>query len=265
MEIVLGTCAFIFGALIGSFLNVVILRYGFHEAPRARSGCAACGGQLRWFELVPIVSFVFLRGRCAKCGSAVSLQYPLVELTLAGLFLGSFLLAYPFSSTLLIVQFALLLVFWSAFVLLTAYDIRHTLVPFPFALTLMVSAALVRISESLFLGNFFSLYDAFWGAVLFGGILFFLFIITRGKGMGFGDVYVGVALGFLFGLVRSFEVITLAFWIGAAIGISLLILKKGVKMKSEVPFVPFLFIATVIGLFTAFSPLAFIAALTASL
>ena len=259
----LATFAFVFGTIVGSFINVIVLRYGFTEAKRSRSGCMACGAQLHWYELVPVISFVVLRGRCGACGSTLSPQYPLVELALGTLFAGSVLLAYPFATLLSVVQFILTLIFWASFLALTVYDVRHTLVPVAFAVPTVLSAASIRIAEAVLTGNIFPLYDAMLGALLFGGFLLFLFLITRGRGMGFGDVYVGVALGLLFGITQSLDVATLAFWIGAAIGIALLALKKSATMKSEVPFVPFLFLAAVIGMFTAFSPLSFIAALMA--
>lgn len=250
---------FIFGTLVGSFLNVIVLRHGFHEARRSRSGCSACGKHLKWYELVPIVSFAFLRGRCSECGSRLSIQYPLVELTVGLLFAGTFLLFYPFASLLQFGIFAALLAFWSWFVVLTVYDLKHTLVPLPFSFSLIGTAFLVRAFEALSLSSFVPLYDAFAGAVIFGGFLLFLYLITRGKGMGLGDAYVGVALGFLFGTIQTLNVIILSFWTGAGIGIVLLALKKGFKMKSEVPFVPFLFVGTLIGAFTDFSPIALVA------
>lgn len=256
---------FIFGLLIGSFLNVLVLRHGFRETPRARSGCMACGKNLAWWELMPVFSFILLRGRCAKCGSAISFQYPLVEFVLATLFLGTFLSVYPFSSLLAFVQFPLLLVFWASFVLLVTYDMKHTLVPLPFAAALVGSATLIRIAEAYSVGALYPLFDALWGALLFGGFLLFLFLVTRGRGMGFGDVYVGVALGILFGLIQSFEVAALSFWIGAFVGVLLLALKRGVRMKTEVPFVPFLFLGAVIGFFTNFSPLAVVGVLMGGL
>ena len=258
MSALLAFIIFIFGTLVGSFLNVVVLRHGFTEKRRSRSGCSACGEALKWYELIPIISFVILRGRCSTCESKLSFQYPFVELLTGILFAGSFLLLYPFASLVQLGTFAAFLFFWASFVVLTVYDIKHTLVPLPFSISLIASALVVRIFEAISFSSLIPLYDALIGALIFGGFLLVLYLITRGKGMGLGDAYVGVALGLFFGLIQSLDVIVLSFWIGAVVGIVLLILKKGFKMKSEVPFVPFLFVGTLIGAFIDFSPIAFI-------
>jgi len=230
-----------------------------------------------------------LRGKCASCGSRVSFQYPLVELGTGALFLFSYLLAAPFASGVYFFPLMALLFFWSSFIVLLAYDIRHTLVPMAFVAPLAASALALRVGEAFLFSSMEPLYDALWGALVIGGLFLAVVFITRGKGMGLGDVYVAGALGILFGFARGLEVITLAFWIGATAGIALVVLsrvrnlysrsllssphharkvgqsKKGFTMKSEVPFVPFLFMATLVGVFTNFSPLAFVGALIASL
>jgi len=185
----------------------------------------------------------------------------LVEILTGLLFLATFLLTYPFTSLYAVAGFVALLVFWSAFIVLVVYDVKHTLVPFKFSLPLIGSALAVSVFEALSASNIGILYDAFFGALFFGGSLFLLFLVTHGKGMGLGDAYVGVALGLLFGIVQSFEVIAFSFWIGAAFGIILLILKKRFTIKSEVPFVPFLFAGTILGVYTALSPLTLVATL----
>lgn len=261
METYFVILVFIFGTLVGSFLNVVVLRHGFSESKRNRSGCSACGKILVWYELVPILSFLFLRGRCSECESKLSWQYPIVELLTGLLFAGSFMLTYPFVSVMELLIFTALLVFWSSFIVLTVYDIKHTLVPLSFSLSLIGSALFVRLFEALSFSSMMPLYDALIGGLIFGGFLLLLYLLTRGKGMGLGDAYVGVALGIFFGTIKTFDVIIISFWIGAVIGIILLVLKKGFKMKSEVPFVPFLFLGTLIGAFTDFSLIALISTL----
>lgn len=261
MELYLSGTVFVFGLLVGSFLNVLILRHGFGEQRRSRSGCSSCGATLLWYELLPVVSYVMLRGRCRECGSKVLLQYPLVEVVTGFLFLATFITTYPFLSVAPFALFLASLLFWASFVVLAVYDMRHTLIPLPFAGALIASALLIRASEAWLFSSMFPLLDALFGALIFGGFLFLLYALTRGKGMGFGDVYVGVALGIVFGFPASIEVITISFWVGAVVGIALLALKTRFTMKSEVPFVPFLFIGAVIGAFTSFSPLLFVATL----
>jgi prepilin signal peptidase PulO-like enzyme (type II secretory pathway) len=259
MEYFMVTMVFIFGTIVGSFLNVVVLRHGFGEQARSRSGCSACEKGLKWYELVPVISFLILRGRCSGCESKLSWQYPIVELLTGAVFAASFMIMYPFVTVFQFLLFGAFLVFWASFIVLTTYDIKHTLIPMSFSLVLIASAFAVRIFEAISFSSMVPLYDAAIGAVIFGGFLLFLYLITRGKGMGLGDAYVGVALGSVFGLTNTLDVVLVSFWAGAIIGIVLLILKKGFKMKSEVPFVPFLFLGALIGAFTDFSPVALIA------
>ena len=265
VEHLIAVFVFFFGLLFGSFMNVLALRFGFTEMPRHRSGCQACAHELRWFELVPVLSYVVLRGRCSACGSAIAAQYPLVELLVGALFTATYLAAWPFLSIWHMLSFAALLVFWTSFVLLLIYDIRHTLVPTAFVVWLALSASAVRLSEAAFVGNLFPLHDALLGAFLLGGAFFLLVLVTRGKGIGLGDVYVATALGVLFGAGRGIEVVTLAFWIGATVGIALVLAKRQVRMKSEVPFIPFLFVAAVLGAYTAISPFTLVSTVTALL
>lgn len=318
---------FVFGLLIGSFINVLTLRFGFQEMPRHRSACQACQASLRWYELLPLVSYLFLRGKCRTCGSTISIQYPLVEFLAGSIFAVSFVAMFPFPNGIHLFSFALLLFFWSAFVLLLIYDVRHTLVPVYFVIPLFISALLIRVIETAEYATLFPLYDAFFGALALGGFMFLIVIATRGKGMGLGDVYIALVLGLFFGLVRGIEVLTMAFWIGAVVGLLLIartsfihprsarrlsssekthsgelpgkgftptpvltsphsgnkgdnqspawtfllfrsvhrffqhIMPKqvwGFTIKTEVPFIPFLFVSALIGAYTHISPLALI-------
>lgn len=240
---------FVFGTIIGSFLNVRTLRIGFTEVIRDRSACMACEASLAWYDLIPIVSYFLLRGRCRHCGSSVSTQYPLVEFITGALFLATFLMMPPAPSVWEIAGFGALLLFWASFILILVTDLRHTLIPLTFAYLLIASATLVRASEALSLGALAPLSDAALGAFVLGSFLACIVALTRGKGMGSGDIYVAVAAGVLFGLVRGIEVMMLSFWIGATTGIILMALKKSVRMKTELPFAPFMFVASLMGAF----------------
>ncbi|XKT74768.1 MAG: prepilin peptidase [Patescibacteria group bacterium UBA2163] len=274
---------FIFGLLIGSFINVLILRFGFKETPRHRSACQACQSSLAWYELFPVLSYVLLRGKCRACGSRIALQYPAVELSTGVLFAFSFSVAFPIITFGGVVSFIALLIFWASFVALVIYDLRHTLVPTIFVFPLLGAALLLRVGEILFLGSITPIYDAFLGAALLGGIIGVLVLVTRGRGMGVGDIYIALALGLMFGVARGIEVLTMAFWIGAVVGLTLITVgalrrhirlsslrlahqaqtdQKQFRMKSEVPFIPFLFAAALIGAYTWFSPFMWIGTFT---
>lgn len=278
MESLIALFLFIFGLLIGSFVNVLTLRFGFVEHTRPRSECQACAQTLSWYELIPLLSYVLLRGKCSACGAKISIQYPLVELLTGCLFLWTYFVFAPVESLLVLVPIMLLLLFWASFVALLVYDIRHTLVPIHFVAPLFSAALLTRIYEAFLFGSYAPLVDALFGALTLGGFMLLIVLITKGKGMGVGDIYVAGALGILFGVTRGIEVLTLAFWIGAVVGVALVVYSgvrqgalqrslssleknnkntspgKGFKMKSEVPFVPFLFVAAVLGAYTGIAP-----------
>ena len=261
---------FLVGLAVGSFLNVLSLRYDpdkpifRREVFGGRSHCMACRKQLRWFELVPIVSFLLQRGRCRSCGARLSLQYPIVEL-LAGLLAFSIPLrlsqiyffelratsAFPFWFVLLSVVFVL-----AGFVLLflSAVDARLKLIPDQANVsiaTLGIAATLIplwfALPQKSFLGHFallFGFQDGFVinriSAALFGLAFFGVIVaLTRGRGMGFGDVKLAAALGFLLGWPDIALASFLAFILGAFSGI-LLIVRRVKTMKSAVPFGPFI-------------------------
>lgn len=257
------------GLAVGSFLNVVILRFGFSESPQERSHCMACGKQIRSYDLIPVLSFLMLRGKCRACGSALSVQYPVVEVLLATLFILSWHFVSPALSFWSIAAFVALLVFLSSLLALVVYDIRHTLVPMPFVYTLLAAAFSASVFQALFASSFDPLLDSLSGGVALAGFLYALHLITRGKGMGIGDVYIAGAVGLLLGLFRGVEALMFAVWSGSILYLSVMLLSsvlkllrlsprfKRVTMKTELPFVPFLALGVLLAIFTGISPIAF--------
>ena len=244
---------FLLGLIIGSFLNVVIYRYNTGFSLGGRSQCFACGKTLQWYELVPVFSFLFQRGKCSGCGSKISWQYPLVELTTGLLFLGIWSL--NFSSFL--VPFYLFV--WSLLVVIAVYDLRHKIIPdglvFGFAglsfVTLITRALLPRFHnfELMLVAN------GILAGLVLAGFFWFLWFISKGKWMGFGDAKLSLGVGLLLGLQLGVSAIVFAFWIGAIVGLLLILLSKlwpgwqSVSMKSEIPFAPFIIIGTALVFF----------------
>jgi|CXWL01.1.fsa_nt_gi prepilin signal peptidase PulO-like enzyme (type II secretory pathway) len=257
------------GLAVGSFVNVAILRFGFSESPQSRSHCMACAAQISSFDLVPVFSFLLLKGKCRACGSALSTQYPLVEILTAVLFVLAYATMPPLLSLWSLLAFLSLLVFLSGLVALVVYDLRHTLVPMPFVWTLLVSAGAASLFQSLFAQSLSPLYDSAWGGVALSGFFFAIYAVTRGRGMGLGDAYVAGAVGILLGLFRGIEAIMFSVWIGTAVYLLVMLLSSllrrfrlfrgfaRVTMKTELPFIPFLALGTALALFTGISPLAF--------
>jgi prepilin signal peptidase PulO-like enzyme (type II secretory pathway) len=237
---------FVFGVAIGSFLNVVALRLNSGLSILGRSGCASCGRALSWWELMPILSFFILRGKCRECHAKISWQYPLVELWTGLIFISIYNLQfsiYKEFSPDFIVHCSLLLVIFSIYIVITIYDIRHKIIPDQLVYLSVILSLIVPLSIV-----HYSLLDWLTGPILF---LFFasIWLVSKGRAMGFGDAKLALSLGLLLGAQAGFSATILSFWIGAIFGLTAIIygwlnpLLSRVKkftMKSEIPFAPFL-------------------------
>ncbi|HPW44722.1 MAG TPA: prepilin peptidase, partial [bacterium] len=217
---------FILGLITGSFLNVLVLRYHSGQTIGGRSHCLSCGKTLAWYELLPVISFLVQRGRCLGCQSKISWQYPLVEL-LTGLL---FVLAYLQFSADGWLSLAFYLVIISLFVAITVYDLRHKIIPDLFVWLVGILALLRPILLSNFdnkIGNLWSDYQmVILGGLAAGGIFLLLWLMSRGQWLGFGDVKLALVVGFLLGPIQVFSALILAVWLGAVVGLILVILTK---------------------------------------
>ena len=278
MSYTIALIVFVLGTIIGSFLNVVILRYntgmsivGSPFSPKGRSQCFSCGKALCAFELVPILSFVFLRGKCSACKSKISWQYPAVEfitgLIFAAIFIKNLKLfsGFSFQSSfssfvfpIFTFQFITTTIFyfiiWSILIVITVYDLKHKIIPNG----LVYAFVLLSLFSSTF-----TLTNLLVGPLFF---LFFysLWFFSKGKWVGFGDAKLSLGIGFLLGLVDGVSALIFAFWIGAAVSILIIALGAlsrtvrggqlrsalgNLTMKSEIPFAPFLILGTLIAFF----------------
>lgn len=253
MEILLASSSFILGTIIGSFLNVVILRYNTGRGLEGRSTCLSCGKSLKWIDLIPILSFLLLRGQCRYCGSRFSLQYPLIELVtgvifavLAGmLFEGLFNIVFLLK---LIYVFAIA----SLLIAISVYDLKHTIIP-----DKLVYVLVFLSFASLFANGALST-EALLAGPLTALPLGFLWLVSGGKWMGLGDAKLQLALGWLLGLTQGVSALVLSFWIGAAVSVGVITIPYVIQrmylfgtvskltMKSEIAFGPFLVLGFVI-------------------
>lgn len=247
MDLFIGIIIFLLGTIIGSFLNVVIYRFNTGLGLNGRSMCFSCKKTLSWYELVPVVSFFVLRGKCNGCGSKFSFQYPFVEIVTGIVFLSVFLKFFfsgvSFEGMLILSVFYMFL--WSLLIVIAVYDIRHMIIP---ESLVWLFNTLVFVSLFLSFNNGFHLNIPTWGTLLSGIIatmpFFLIWFFSKGRAMGFGDVKLALGLGWLVGISGAFVGVLFSFWIGALFAIFLLIFsKKGVSMKSAIPFGPFLVIA----------------------
>jgi leader peptidase (prepilin peptidase)/N-methyltransferase len=231
--------SFIFGTVVGSFLNVVSLRFNTGKTVGGRSQCMTCGNQLSWLELVPIFSFLFQKGACRKCRSKISWQYPLVEFIAGAIFVLIFFLYPP--TTLLLGAKTLLLVIVSCLLLVIAvYDIKHKIIPDSFVYAFGAVAFV-----GLFIGGVSWFHMPTVWAMVAGPILALPFaliwLLSKGTWMGLGDAKLTLGIGWLLGINGGVNAIILSFWIAAVISVTwLLVTYKRIKPRTEIPFGPYL-------------------------
>ena len=220
------------GAFIGSFLNVCIYRL-----PRdisvvwPASACPQCGRKLRWFENIPVLGYVVLRGRCRSCGQPYGIQYLIVEIITALMFAGAW---WHYGPTLLLVS---RLAFGSALIVLFAIDLEHHLLPN--AITL--PGVIVGLAFSLFTAPGWR--DALIGAVAGGGVLYAIaaayYWARREEGLGMGEVKMLAMIGAFLGWQLTLATLILSSFAGSIIGLGLIALGRG-DMKYALPFGTFL-------------------------
>lgn len=258
MEIYIITFSFLFGLIIGSFLNVVIYRYNTGISINGRSGCLSCGKKLSFFELIPVLSFLLLRGKCKGCKSKVSWQYPLVELS-TGIIFSLIVYKYINDPFILLDNIANYITFafiiFAILIVIFVYDLRHKIIPDALVYSFAGLSLLYRIYETNFNSmNSLAWFDLFSGVILFLPF-FILWIVSKGTWIGLGDGKLALGIGWLLGFIGGVSAIILAFWIGALICAPLVLISKlkpdfkHITRKTEVPFAPFLIIGLVIVFF----------------
>lgn len=276
MNIVYYSLLFVAGLALGSFANVLILRYNpdrnVFSTPSlsGRSHCMRCRRTLRWYELLPVMSFVVQRGKCRSCSANLTLQYPLVELAGGAILSGVPYFLNNFYGVASINFFALLAPYWYygivagwiaiffILLLITVIDLRHYLIPNELNLLIGLIGAANAATMALHpQGLLFQFRDSFLqqyvlllspfqniianhalGAVVGFGFFLALSLATRGRGIGFGDVKLALAAGLALGWPDVGLTIMLSFVLGGIISVGLMIFNKS-HMRDKVPFAPF--------------------------
>jgi len=243
VETILITFATIFGVLIGSFLNALIYRLPLEKSiVHPRSSCPKCGHLIAWYENLPVLSFIFLRGKCAHCGSKISYLYPAVEL-ITGVF--AFAIAPSTLNPADWMNFFFYLGVFSAFLVHFIVDLKHQILP---------------DSINIYLGLLFFVFGVFtqpWTHWLLGAgiglgfplLVSWLFYQLKGQiGLGGGDIKLFAVLGLYLGPIGILQNIFLSCFVGAIIG-GTLILSKVIKRENHIPFGPFIIIVAAVQIF----------------
>ncbi len=240
-SIIVYLLVFSLGACIGSFLNVCIYRIPAGlSIVHPPSRCPQCGTQIRWWQNIPIVSWLFLRGKCATCKVKISARYLLVEILTGLLFLKIFIMFAIHPATLVFWVFA------AALVTLTFIDLDHQIIPdvisLPGIILGFVTVALTPLTWS----------DSILGILLGGGSLWLIAIIyeflTKNEGMGGGDIKLLAMIGAFLGWKAIMPVIFISSCLGTLVGVPLM-LRQGASGKLAIPFGPFLSAAALIWFF----------------
>jgi len=229
------------GLCIGSFLNVVIYRVPIGQSivtPPSR--CRKCGYQLQWYDNIPVLSWLFLRGRCRKCGVGVSMQYPIVELITGALFVLVIWMTPP--GPLLATRLILVCILIALF----GIDLEHQILPNVITLPGIAIGVLLSLIAPP------GWKDALVGVLLGGGVLYAIagayYLWRREEGMGMGDVKMLAMIGAFLGWKAVLVTLVLSAFAGAIIGVALMAAQRG-TMKFALPFGTFLAIGAIVSMF----------------
>lgn len=224
------------GLALGSFGNVFLYRIRANTSLSGRSSCPACKKTLRWYDLFPVVSFLFLRGRCRSCKAKISVQYPLIELLSCVVFLLALFLHAGDPLT------GYLSGFFLYFLLLACvYDTLYEEIPDVFT----IGAAIIAVCAIVFLEK--DIVSAILGMTVAGAWFGAQWLLSRGKAVGSGDIFLAAAIGLFLGFYDTVIMLLLSYMTGAVVVVTLLFLKKITLNKgTRIAFGPFLGVATIL-------------------
>jgi prepilin signal peptidase PulO-like enzyme (type II secretory pathway) len=248
---------FIFGAIIGSFLNCLIYRLHSGESMWGRSHCFFCQKQIAWYDNAPLLSYLMLLGKCRHCRKHFSLQYFLVELFTGLLFV---LVAWARTSNLQFeiynLQFTISLLrdlfVVAVMVIVFIYDLRWYLILDKVMIPAIIVIALFDVALAFFAPEpFYFLLTFLFSGIIGGGFFLVQYLVSKGRWIGGGDIRLGLLMGLILGWPAILTALCLAYLSGASIGLALIAARQK-ELGSRLPFGVFLSVATVVALL--FSP-----------
>ncbi len=232
---------FIYGLLIGSFLNVCIYRIPREESLSFPSShCPSCNRNLKWYDNIPLFSYIFLQAKCRYCQEKISLQYPVVELLNGIIYL---ILFYKFGLSIDFIFYALIS---SVLIVITYIDLKEMIIPDSLVVSILILSISYKLLDYILYKTPIRLIDSL-GGLLLAGVLFLMIVIFSKGGMGGGDVTLIGALGFLLGIKHIILTILLSFILGAIISLILIAIKIKTR-KDPIPFGPFIILSFFIAL-----------------
>lgn len=253
MPLIIGLFLFVFGTMVGSFINVLIMRtIEGEDWVKGRSRCDHCKKQIRWFDNVPLLSYLLLGGKCRYCHKPISIQHPAIELLTGLLFVWWYAIGFAFFRLAQAPYTIIQPLFWLAvgilLLIIFVTDWLYQIIPDWANIALGVLALSYRFYLSV---TGAMRWEDFWLSIAMGlllaAFLFGLYLLTRGRGMGLGDVKFAIVMGILLGWPRGVIGLLLAFILGAIVGIVMILL--GLKrLKERIAFGPFLIAGTAIAL-----------------
>lgn len=237
----------ILGIVAGSFANVLVIRTRKGESiVRPGSHCVDCNHALRWYDNIPVLSYIILRGKCRDCSTRISIQYPLVELSTGFMFAALYYKFQPENLTGLI-QLVLWFVVTTFLVAAFVYDSRWLELPDQFTLP-AIGVALVLLIITGYTTSFTNIIPQVVATMVFGLVYIALWYFTQGKLLGGGDIRLALLMGLLLLVPQLLVAIFVAYVLGALTGLLLIVFKQK-KRTDRIAFAPFLIIGLYFGLF----------------
>lgn len=241
--------SFLYGSALGSFVNVVVTRLGVANIVNSRSKCLSCDVTLKWQDLIPVFSYVALRGKCRNCRTKYGQEHLIVEIIFGLIFVCvyNFILSGQPSLLSSFIWLSYYTLFFVTLGIITLYDLKHKVIPINFFYGFLVLSLITLFSRFIADGSVVTLL----APLVVASPFLLLWIMSRGRWLGFGDVLMYMAVGAFMGIAQGIAVFFLSVWIGAVTGLVFKFLEsKKYTLKTAIPFVPFITIALIIVLFT---------------
>lgn len=227
---------FLFGPAIGSFLNVLIDRLPRGEnLINSRSKCEGCSRILKWYDLIPVFSYILLFGKCRYCKAKIPARILLVEVLTGVSFIFTYFYYFSYLAQTNFLNFILILILLSCFTVIFFCDLQFGIIPDEMLVVILISSLLSNVfsNPSIIINNLIV-------GLLSAGFFLALFLATRGRGMGFGDVKFAFIIGLLLGFPKTVVVLYCAFLTGALVSLILILLGRKKFKGDTISFGPFL-------------------------